>query len=212
MTAQDATARAGKITGLRFKGLGTPEEQEFERLLEQRALDAARTGQSTDPRLLRELAESEGEIRARLARQFGSDYENTTAGAMALNAFRQRKAESLADFARKDIGLADVALQHRATLGNLAGQQMGLALAPSDTRFSTSTQFQNLSTSFQKFGEMLQYDRLAQFGAKRDRALAEYQADQARTAAIAGSLNQLASGAGSFASYAALNKAAPAKT
>src|SRR5262249_9167198 len=131
--------------------------------------------------------------------QFGPDYENSTAGAMALNSFRQRKAESLADFARQDIGYADVALQHRRTLGDIASQNMNLALEPSDTRFSTSTQFQNLSTSFLNFERMLQDDRLAQYGSKRDKAMVDYQADQARTAAITGGLNQAASGAAGFA-------------
>lgn len=110
---------------------------------------------------------------------------------MALNAFRQTKAESLADFGRKDIGLADVALGHRRSLGELTGQRQQLALAPSDTRFSTSTQYQNLGVSYENFEHLLQTDRLAQYGSQRDSALAQYQADQARMAAIAGGFASL---------------------
>jgi hypothetical protein len=199
MAAQAAESQAGRITGLTYRGLGDDSDRAIDEALSKRVLDAATTGRSTDPRLLRELDESEGAIRARLVRQFGPDYENTTAGAMALNSFRQRKSESLADFARKDITEFNPArLNQRLTLGQIAGQRQNLMLAPSDARFSTSTQMQNLGTSFQRFEEMLQRDRLAQFEGASRTALAEYQSDQARTAAIAGGLNQVASAAGSY--------------
>src|SRR6266446_7488543 len=117
--AERAEQRAGRITGLKRGRLGTAGEQELTDTLRKRALDAAKTGKSTDPRLNRELDEQEGDIRARLARQFGPDYENTTGGQMALSSFRQRKAESLADFARKDIGYEDTAQQFEKGLGDI---------------------------------------------------------------------------------------------
>lgn len=198
-TAAGLESRAGRITGLKRTGLGTPEEQEFERLLQERALNAARTGESNDPRLMRELAEEEGTIRARLRRQFGADYENSTAGRSALNAFRQRAVESKTEFGRKDLALAGEALKHRATLGDIAGQQIGLSLAPSQARMSTGESMGNLASRFQEFGKMLQQDRLATHGIKVNQALAEHQAEAQRTQAISGALSSLARGAGSYA-------------
>jgi len=161
--AERAEQQAGRITGLTRKRLGTSGEQELTDILRQRALDAARTGKSTDPRLTRELDEAEGDIRARLSRQFGADYENTTGGQMALNSFRQRKTESLADFARKDIEYEGKAQEFEKTLGDLAGQRMRLASYPSASRMQTSSQGANLGGKFADFENLLRSDRLAQW-------------------------------------------------
>ena len=202
-SATSAESRAGRITGLRAGRLGSAEEQEFEDVLQRRALDAAKTGRSTDPRLNRELEEEEGNIRARLFRQFGADYENTTAGAMALSAFRQRKSESLADFARKDIGYAGEALKHRATLGSIAAGRMALAQEPIAGRYRAEAAFGDLGARYESFEKMLQADRLQQYQAKKEKAMAEYEADVRQREAITGGLNQLASGASSFGLAAA---------
>lgn len=196
--ASMAEASAGRITGLKAGRLGTSEDQAFEDALRKRALGAAQTGESTDPRLLRELTEEEGAIRARLQRQFGADYENTTAGQMALSSFRQRRRESLADFARKDIGLAGVALEHEGGLAANAAKRMTLALTPGRERMATGSAFGDLSARYQNFEEMLQQDRLAQYNAKVQKSQVDYAADQQRLGAITGALNTVAQGASSY--------------
>lgn len=198
MVAGAAEANAGRITGLKRVGLGDETDREIDRLMGERALNALRTGESDDPRLNRELAEQEGEIRARLARQFGADYENTTGGQMALNAFRRGKRESLADFARKDIGYESERVGLRGALARNAAAEMGLTLMPSQARFSSAESLGNIAARFQNFNQMLQHDRLAQFESQTLKAQAEYDAEAQRTAAIAGGLSQLAQGASSY--------------
>lgn len=198
--AADAETAANRITGLKKGELGSAEDQEIDRLLTGRVTKALQTGESDDPRLNRELAEEEGLIRARLSRQFGPDYENTTAGQIALNNFRQRRTESLADFARRDVSEYNpMRLNQRTTLGQIAGQRLGLAQAATGERWRTSENLQNLSTSYQRFNEMLQQDRLAQFQSKVAKSQADYAADQARMGAITSGLGQLASAAGGVA-------------
>lgn len=177
--AETQEAEAGRITGLKRKRLGTAGEQELTDILRQRALDAARTGKSTDPRLNRELDEAEGDIRARLSRQFGADYENTTGGQMALNSFRQRKTESLADFARKDIEYEGKAQEFEKTLGDLAGQRMRLASYPSATRMQTSAQGSDLAGKFADFENLLRSDRLAEWQVNDYRSQVKQQNQQA---------------------------------
>lgn len=161
--AKEAEDRAGRVTGLKQHRLGTEGEQTLVDTLRQRALDAAVTGKSTDPRLNRELDEQEGDIRARLQRQYGTDYENTTGGQMALNAFRQRKAESLADFARKDIEYEGTAQQFEQNMGALAAQRMKLASYPSAQRAATGSGQAELAGRFEDFENLLRQDRLAQW-------------------------------------------------
>lgn len=204
--AGEAEAGAGRIKSLKYVGVGSEADREIDRLLTERVKGALTTGESTDPRLLREMDEEEGLLRATLARRFGNDYENTTGGRAQLAAFNQRKKESLADFARRDVAEYNpMRLGQRQTLGAIAAQNMGLMTAPSDVSFNTSDNLQRLAGSYGAFEEMLQTDRLAALGQENRRAAANYAADQQRTQAISSSLGQLASGASGYGMMLASN-------
>jgi hypothetical protein len=199
-----AEQSAGTITGLQYRGLGTEDDRAIEALMTSRVRSALETGKSDDPRLTRELAEAEGEIRARLARQYGVDYENTSGGQMALSAFRQRKAESLADFARRDVDEYQKArLGQRETLGRIAAQSMGLSLAPTNAAFESGSELDRVLNTMRGLSTKLQRDRLAQFEGAMQGSKADYAAQQARDQNTMAGLSALAQGASGLAGLAA---------
>lgn len=199
-TAQDLESRAGRITGLTDNGgPGSADDKAINALLSSRALNDLKTGRSVDPTMSAELQRQEGSIRASLAREFGPDYENTTAGRAQLAAFNQSKTESLYNASQREIGSYEgMSLSNRKDLNAVAAGRMSLATTPGNVTESSAANFGDLSARFQNFNEMMQQDRLAQFNSKVMKSQVDYEASSRRTAAITSGLNNLASAAGSY--------------
>ena len=98
---------------------------------------------------------------------------------MALNAFRQRKNESLADFARKDIEYEGKAQEYEQNLGALAGQRMRLASYPSAQRGEMAGAQAGLAGNFADFENLLRSDRLAEWQVNDYRSQVKQQNQQA---------------------------------
>jgi len=194
--ASRMASEVGTITSVTDRGgLGSEKDREIHDLLTERVLEALRTGESTDPRLNRELAEQEGELRATLSQQFGMDYENTTPGSVAMAEFRQRRAESLADFARQDMYAGNaMRLDQQTTLASLAGARQDLLMGSVNAKFGASQQVQTIADRFLAFADYFQKDRFAQLAA--DTASADREAAAtAATAAQIGAAGKAVGGA-----------------
>ncbi len=199
---EEASRLAGEggeqITSITDRGgLGDEREREIHDLLTERVLEALRTGESTDPRLNRELAEQEGELRATLSQQFGMDYENTTPGSVAMAEFRQRRAESLADFARQDMYAGNVMrLNQQTTLAGLAGQRQDLLMGSIEAKFGASREVQTIADRFLSFADYFQSDRHAQLAADTASADREAAGNRSRAEAISSTGRQIGGAAG----------------
>jgi hypothetical protein len=87
----------GNVTGYQKREL-TEEEQEEEELASlkrERELKALKGEADVDPQLEEDLAESEANMRERLRRQLGDDYETSDPGSRALSQFEQDKNQTL---------------------------------------------------------------------------------------------------------------------
>jgi hypothetical protein len=73
-------------------------------------------------------------LRERLRRQLGPDYETSTAGSQAINDFIRTKGEAFQQFNRQTIQLYSTMTQQEAqTLTNLTGTKIAQLLSPMDT-------------------------------------------------------------------------------
>jgi hypothetical protein len=215
-TAADAAvAEAGRITKLTPTGkLGSAEDQRIDELLTGRVTRALETGASEDPRLNRELGEEEARVREQLRRAYGSDYENTTAGNMALANFRQRRSESLADFARRDVTEYEpMRLNQRRTLGDIAGIMQGLALRLVSTGLGMAGAYGALAKDNRGFLDYLQRDRTAMWEANATATAANNAQDAAADARLQGAIGKIAdtaSGIGGIYASGAMTSRPPA--
>mgnify|MGYP001354187998 FL=1 len=86
-----------------------------------------------DQTLVHTFVVAEDNLRERLRRQLGPDYETTTAGSQALNDFSRSKAESFQQFNRGTIAMyANMTDQQAQVLSNLRGADINQLLAPAD--------------------------------------------------------------------------------
>jgi len=181
-------------------GLGSEEERGVSEKLLSRVSGALEGNVTEDPYLLRKLAEDEAELRAKLGRQFGSDYETSTAGAYATQEFGKRRQELLADYARKDITeFLPLRQQFEQSLAEQSANRIRLALAPSGAYSDAATRMANLGKEYQTATESYQRDRMGQLEADRETAARRYEAAGGTMGALASGLGQLGQGAGAYA-------------
>jgi len=157
---QDSVAQQAqslKPGTLKNVGLGDENDRAIDKALGERVRAAAETGQSNDPRLNRELNEQT----ALLERGIGDrGLTGSSLGTTAMASDSQRRSESLADFARKDITeFNPLRLQQRETLADIAGKRMNLALTPMKARLGVGAAMGETAGKYQNFSQMYQSER-----------------------------------------------------
>lgn len=138
-----------------------PGQQEISRLLQARSLAALKGELPTDPTVLRQLEESESQLREQLFRQLGSGYETSTPGIQALAEFSKRKQEIIAGASRADLtlaeqlGMARQGAREVSATDYLNSQQLAQSLRQSRLGNIMNIQQQGL-TGFQGYGQVAQ--------------------------------------------------------
>jgi len=158
---QDSVARpATQIQNARYVGLGDENDKAIDAALSARVRNAAETGQSNDPRLNRELNEQTAALEAGLSAR---GLTGSSLGATAMGTDAQRRSESLADFARRDITeFNPLRLQQRETLADIAGKNMDLALRPMKARIGMGEAMGGTAGRFGSAAKRYQDERIRQ--------------------------------------------------
>jgi len=184
-------AQSLKPGTVRNVGLGDENDRAIDKALAERVRVAAETGQSNDPRLNRELNEQT----AALERGIGErGLAGSSLGATAMATDSQRRSESLADFARRDITeFNPLRLQQRETLADIAGKRMDLALKPIKARLGVG---EAMGATAGRFGTAASRYQMERFKDAEQRE----QAEQFRSQhTIGSSLMQVGGAVGAYA-------------
>lgn len=138
-----------------------PGQQEISRLLQERSLAALKGELPTDPTVLRQLGESETQLREQLFKQLGPGYETSTPGIQALAEFQKRRQEIIAGASRADLtlaeqlGMARQGAREVSATDYLNSQQLAQSLRQSRLGNILGIQQGGL-TGFQGYGQLAQ--------------------------------------------------------
>jgi hypothetical protein len=150
-----------------------------------------------DPTLKTEFESRERELRERLRRQMGPDYETSTGGQTALANFDREKAEAFAQYNREQISESSRLAESRASaLSSLTGARLQRLAFPSSLRIAQGQALEGAAHSRQQFTEGLAAERAAAGRGAQEKAAAEANARAAQAQAIGNLLAGVGSAAG----------------
>lgn len=166
--------------------------------LQNQALVRALKGEEPiDATLRHSWDEKEKQVRERLRRQMGPDYETSTGGSEALALFDRQRNDAFSSYNTAIVGQLSAQTEARATsLSNLTSARMQQLQYPANSQIAHALSLGQAAKDRLGVADLFQHERLAQYESKKNANATDSANDLARSQQIASLIDSAGQGVG----------------